>query len=72
MTNTFIRRTYYRETISYDQTPTKEEMKLLVEQGFSLDRRNLIWERSASTSQRHPDSELEAVFGLPLATAVAA
>lgn len=71
MTNNFTRRTYFRETISFDETPTKEQMQSLVNEGFRLDRRNLIWERVASTSQRHDATELQNLLGSEPVTAVA-
>lgn len=64
MTNNFIRRTYFRETISFDNEPTREEKKLLMDEGFRLDRKNLIWERTSSTSGRHGDEELARVLNV--------
>jgi hypothetical protein len=72
MTNHFTRRTYFRETVSFDETPTKEQMQSLVNEGFRLDRRNLIWQRSAGTSQRHPAIELDTVLGADVAKTVEA
>ena len=63
-TNNFTRRTYFRETISFDEQPSKEQMQQLGKEGFRLDRKNLIWERSCSTSGRHSDSELVTVLNV--------
>ncbi len=64
MPNSLTRRTYFRETISFDEQPSKEEMKQLMDEGFRLDRKNLLWERSCSTSGRHSDAELAGLLNV--------
>ena len=64
MTNNFTRRTYFRETICFDEQPTREEMQQLLDEGFRLDRKNLLWERTSSTSGRHSSEELASVLNV--------
>lgn len=71
MTNQFTRRTYFRETISFDETPTRDQMQSLVKEGFKLDRRNLLWERKVLTSQRHEAGELQSLLGSEVETPIA-